>query len=113
MALQTRNVLLYRFPQALRDFSQPKVPLKVDILADFYHAAPDLPRKDVRAAIRDYCGGISYHSQMVAGAARIDITGRVVGTVTPEQAAYHIAETARLKLYHARKALQRAERGIF
>lgn len=108
--LQTRNALLQRFPKALRDFSQPKVPLKVDILADFYHAAPDLPRKQIRAAVRDYCNGISYHSVMFAGAPRIDLNGKVVGRVTAEEAAYHAAENQRKLLQKERKTAQRAER---
>lgn len=107
-ALQTRNALQQRFPLALRDFSQPKVPLKVNILADFYHAAPDLPRKHIRMAVQDYCGGISYHSQMIEGAPRIDLTGKVVGRVTAEQAAYHAIATKQKLAYKARKALQRA-----
>ncbi len=109
--LQTRNALQQRFPRALRDFSEPKVPLKVDILADFYHAAPDLPRKHIRAAVRDYCNGISYHSTAsFVGAPRVDLNGKVVGRVTPEQAAYHAAEAQRLALYKERKEAQRAQR---
>ncbi len=112
-ALQTRNALQQRFPLALRDFSQPKAPLAVGILADLYRAAPDLPRKHIRMAVRDYCGGISYHSQMIAGVPRIDLNGKVRGKVTAEQAVYHAIATERLTAYHARKAMQRAERGIF
>ncbi|WJV25538.1 MULTISPECIES: ProQ/FinO family protein [Pseudomonas] len=76
------------FPLAFPRSPAPKVPLKVGIYQD---AVQHLERlgitsEQLKRAIATWCRGARYWSSLVENAARVNLNGEPVGTVTPEQA---------------------------
>jgi ProP effector len=103
----TRQILVERFPQTFRGFGEPKLPLKVGIRGDLFNSpvVADLDNYAIGCAIRDYCTGPTYHSQMLTGATRVDLEGKAAGTVNDTAERYHATQFARVT--HKRR--QRAE----
>jgi ProQ/FINO family len=86
--LATRAELAARFPACFKPAGAPKLPLMIGIDRAVFEAAPDLDRHDVKNAIADYCTGRSYHAAMVAGAARVDLSGASASVVTRSAAGH-------------------------
>jgi ProP effector len=82
----TIGKLQKRFPKAFPKNPSPKVPLKIGIFEDLLaHAAElALSETELRAAIKIWCRGSRYWTSMVAGAARVDLSGEEAGRVSPE-----------------------------
>lgn len=110
-AMQTRAVLLKRFPLAFKPFGDLKAPFKIGIRDDVAAAAPELPPYLIDAAIRDYASGRTYHQvAAVAGTPRIDLAGQPVGEVTADQAGFHARHFARISANKERRRAQHEAR---
>lgn len=79
---RVRALLAERFPKAFRGPGEPKPPLAVGIRAEILLALPDLSRRDLDIAMRDYVTGSTYLRSFVAGARRVDLEGSPVAEVT-------------------------------
>jgi ProP effector len=82
----TIGKLQKRFPKAFPKNPSPKVPLKIGIFEDLLAHAAELALSEIelRAAIKIWCRGSRYWTSMVAGAARVDLSGEEAGRVSPE-----------------------------
>jgi ProP effector len=96
-AMATRAELVSRFPKCFKPAGAPKLPLMIGIDRAVFEAAPDLDRHDVANAIADYCTGKSYHAAMVAGAARVDLSGTSAGVVTGSAAGHSKTRLKKLR----------------
>lgn len=93
--LETRRMLVERFPNAFCPKGAVKKPLKVGIRHDLIAAAPQ-EWAWLGAALADYCGGPLYLRSVVEGAERVDLDGNVVGIVTECEARYSAKKLERL-----------------
>ena len=116
LAAATRAVLAERFPACFAAKGSDKKPLKLGIDLDLFEAAPDLPRRAIRLALRDYTFGPRYAACLVAGAERVDLGGGAAGAVTgseAEGAAWRVAAVNRNDaLRRQSERLDRIERDI-
>lgn len=88
LVLNTRVVLVARFPLCFWPKGERKRPLKVGIIRDLYERCPDIPADLIRKALADYCLGPSYQVTLLkAGEARLDLDGNPCGMVTERHSA--------------------------
>ena len=75
------------FPLAFPVNPAPKVPLKEGILKDAEQHLEllGITREQLKLGISTWCRGTRYWASMVENAARLDLSGRAVGTVTASQ----------------------------
>jgi len=79
-------------------FRQPRQPLKIGIHNDIIIRHPELRPRLIASALKMYTRSLGYLEALKAGAARIDLEGNLVGTVTTvdeEDAKRKIAKAAR------------------
>ena len=79
-------------------FRQPRQPLKIGIHNDIIARHPELRPSWLTSALKTYTRSLGYLETLKAGAARIDLEGDPVGTVTTadeEDAKRKIAKAAR------------------
>jgi ProP effector len=78
------------FPLAFPVNPAPKVPLKEGILKDAEQHLEllEITREQLKLGISSWCRGTRYWASMVENAARLDLNGQAVGTVTAAQAMY-------------------------
>jgi len=79
-------------------FRQPRQPLKIGIHNDIIARHPELRPSLIASALKMYTRSLGYLETLEAGAARIDLEGNQVGTVTAldeEDAKRKIAKAAR------------------
>jgi len=79
-------------------FRQPRQPLKIGIHNDIVARHPELRPGLIAKALKTYTRSLGYLETLRAGAARIDLEGNPVGTVTAadeEDAKRKIAEAAK------------------
>ena len=79
-------------------FRQPRQPLKIGIHNDIITRHPELRPSLIVSALKTYTRSLGYLETLKAGAARIDLEGNPVGTVTDadeEDAKRKIAKAAR------------------
>jgi ProP effector len=89
LAAQITTLLFLRqkFPQAFARLNvSVRRPLKVGIHADIAAALPDLTRIEISRALQFYCHDVRYHGACIEGAERIDLDGKVAGTVSAAHA---------------------------
>ena len=87
-------------------FRQPRQPLKIGIHNDIVARHPELRPSLITRALKTYTRSLGYLETLTAGAARIDLEGNPVGTVTAadeEDAKRKIAKAAKRA---AAKAIQ-------
>ena len=87
-------------------FRQPRQPLKIGIHNDIVARHPELRPSLIARALKTYTRSLGYLETLTAGAARIDLEGNPVGTVTAadeEDAKRKIAKAAKRA---AAKAIQ-------
>jgi ProP effector len=90
--------LAERFPQTfVLEPYQPHHPLKVGIAADLAAHCPEFNRRQLSGALAVYVRRVMYLQSMIAGAARLDLDGHPVGTVTAEDAKHAAAKLARIR----------------
>jgi sRNA-binding protein len=77
-------------------------PLKIGIREDIEARFPDVPRRTIKRFLAEYCGRGVYFTRTTAGAERIDLDGKVAGSVS-EEAAENASR--RLQLLEERQAL--------
>jgi len=97
------DVFVERFPKA---FTRPPRPLKIGVTKDLIAAVKgdSIGAQAVRNAIAMWCRRPSYLQVQIEGAARIDLDGNSVGTVTADQ-----AESAKQRLeWKAARSWERA-----
>jgi ProP effector len=83
------RLLAETWPRCFAIDGKRRPPLKIGITEDILAAAPDaLTPDELTAALRFYCGNISYLRACVEGADRIDLDGNVAGQVTEREAEY-------------------------
>jgi ProP effector len=78
-------------------FRQPRQPLKIGIHNDVIARHPELRPSLIASALKTYTRSLGYLETLKAGAARIDLEGNPVGTVTDtdeEDGKRKIAKTA-------------------
>ncbi|WP_454720823.1 MULTISPECIES: ProQ/FinO family protein [Cupriavidus] len=94
------------FPRAFPKNPAPKLPLKQGILDDAAQQLDTLglTREQLQQAIAAWCQGSRYWACLVEGAARVDLQGNPVGSVSGDQA-------ARARRQGARRAPGRARGG--
>lgn len=107
VAEETREQLLERFPRCFRPKGATKTPLKVDIFKDIRAAAPDIPRRRLQLALKDYTSGRTYLRAIVAGAYRVDLDGFPAGEVNDQDAAIARARLEKSEKYPARIGYRR------
>ena len=97
------------YPLAFAVYEQRRKPLKLGIDHDLAIAtAGAITLKELKIALGFYVGNVGYLKACVEGAARIDLQGAAVGTVTPDE-----AEHARQRLkerWASRKAKAKTQR---
>jgi ProP effector len=95
-----------RFPIAFPKNPAPKLPLKVGIFEDLVVHAKELSlsEAELRDAIKTWCRGSRYWKCLVEGAARVDLTGAEVGTVTAQES----AGAQRLQAHRANRSAAKA-----
>ena len=94
-----------RFPAAFAINPRYRQPLKLGIHHDILAQMSDtIAPRDLSDALRIYVGNPHYCKACTPGAARIDISGQPVGTVSEEHAA--MAKAMRKGWYDKRKAKQ-------
>ena len=79
-------------------FRQPRQPLKIGIHNDVIARHPELRHSLIASALKTYTRSLGYLETLKAGAARIDLEGNPVGTVTAadeEDAKRKIAKAAK------------------
>jgi ProP effector len=79
-------------------FHQPRQPLKIGIHNDIIARHPELRPSLIASALKTYTRSLGYLETLKAGAARIDLEGKPVGTVTgadEEHAKRKVAKAAR------------------
>jgi hypothetical protein len=76
-------MLAERFPKCFSEDPKMRRPLSKDILADLQHEGLTSP--SFRSAVEWYQGNFGYQYRLQAGAKRIDLDGREVGTVTEQE----------------------------
>ena len=79
-------------------FRQPRQPLKIGIHNDISARHPELRPSLLASALKTYTRSLGYLETLKAGAARIDLEGNPIGTVTTadeEDAKRKIAKAAR------------------
>jgi len=79
-------------------FRQPRQPLKIGIHNDIIARHPELRLSLIASALKTYTRSLGYLETLKAGAARIDLEGNPVGTVTAAD-----EEDARRKIAKAAK----------
>lgn len=96
-----------QFPAAFPRKPAPKVPLKLGIHNDLYALSESLQldQPQIKAAIQEWCQGSRYWACLIEDAARIDLSGATVGTVTVEEAkrARQLAGRQRWQARNAKK----------
>jgi sRNA-binding protein len=86
LASAAMALLAERFPRCFDE--RNRRPLKIGINADVVVAmAGTMPARDVANALRFYTGSVLYQRALTAGAGRLDLGGKLAGTVTPQQEA--------------------------
>ena len=79
-------------------FRQPRQPLKIGIHDDIIAQRPELRPSLIASALKTYTRSLGYLETLTVGAARIDLEGNPVGTVTAadeEDAKRKIAKAAK------------------
>lgn len=84
LAATTRKILHERFPACFAGKGKDKRPLAIGIHKQVFEAAPDLSRRSIRLAIRDYVSGYKYLRNVRTGATRINLDGSLAGAVVSE-----------------------------
>lgn len=104
--------LLYEhFPQAFIREGDAK-PLKIGIIEDLRKEVPNLPGmtlSKLRSAVRLYCTRLRYLYSMREGAARINLQGNEVETVSAEHAKYAKERFEQVNEERKKRQTQRAE----
>jgi ProP effector len=79
-----------RFPAVFPKKPEPKIPLKVGILADLLPHAEQLAlsEAEIREAIATWCRGSRYWACLSDGATRVDLNGVAAGQVTARDMAF-------------------------
>jgi ProP effector len=85
------------FPLAFPVSPAPKVPLKEGILKDAEQHLEllELSLEQLKLGISTWCRGARYWASMVENAARVDLSGQAVGTVTTSQALHAKKQASR------------------
>ncbi|PBP93250.1 ProQ/FinO family protein [Pseudomonas congelans] len=85
------------FPLAFPVNPAPKVPLKEGILKDAEQRLEllGITHEQLKLGISTWCRGTRYWACMVENAARLDLNGQAVGTVTAAQAMYAKQQASR------------------
>ena len=97
-AINTLLMLRQRFPAAFARLDLTRrQPLKIGIRNDIIAAVPEIAATEIGLALKIYAGHVSYLSQCVEGAARIDLDGEPAGVVTATEAAYAAKLVAKIK----------------
>jgi ProP effector len=102
------STLCATFPKAFFMFERRRKPLKIGIHRDIAAALPALTAKEIGAGMRLYVGNQFYSRSCVEGAARIDLDGNAVGTVTVGEAASSAARLAGIKAWKKEKTAKKA-----
>lgn len=77
----TRELLALSFPNCFAGKGEKKWPIKIGIDRDIKAALPDLSRKQIRRALKDYCSGPTYHRAILTRCGRVDLKGNYAGIV--------------------------------
>jgi sRNA-binding protein len=102
----TIRTLAERFPKCFSEDPKMRRPLKKEILADLQREGLLAP--SFRSAVGWYQGNFGYQYALQAGAKRIDLDGREVGTVTEQEqrdAEKFIAERKRIQRENSNLAI--------
>ena len=85
------------FPLAFPVNPAPKVPLKEGILKDAEQHLEllEITREQLKLGISTWCRGTRYWTSMIENAARLDLNGQAVGTVTASQALHAKRQASR------------------
>jgi ProP effector len=86
MSNETIGALAAKFPKAFFVYERRRRPLKLGIHLDIAAAAPEIPAKEIRTALRIYVTNTGYLHACKAGATRIDLNGEPAGCVTDDEA---------------------------
>ena len=87
-------------------FRQPGQPLKIGIHNDIIARHPELQPGLIASALRTYTRSVGYLEMLKAGAARIDLEGNPVGTVTTADEADAKRKIAKAARRAAAKAIE-------
>jgi ProP effector len=104
-AITVRAILAERFPLAIKPKGADKSPLKIGVKQDVIARCPDLSKRQIRDALRDYTSGFLYLRALINGACRIDLDGQPAGEIAAE---HRTGAQARLIKLQRRKAAQDA-----
>lgn len=99
IAKVVRAQLVERFPACFMPQGEIKKPLAIGIHLQIRERWPDLAPYRVGIALQDYTRGPKYLKGLVEGAARIDIDGNEVATVTIEAAEFAAEQLRRLNAF--------------
>lgn len=101
------------FPLAFPVNPAPKVPLKEGILQDAEQHLELLgvTREQLKQGLATWCRGSRYWSSMTENAARLDLNGQAVGTVTAAQA-LHAKQQAKRQRAQARRAQAKPKEAV-
>ena len=97
IAYNTRVELSKRFPFAIKQHGEDKIPLKLGVKHDLYQRCSDLRHSAIILALRDYCSGPRYLKNVLLGADRIDLDGNINGTVSEKHAEYAKKQLAKTR----------------
>ncbi|POA73339.1 ProQ/FinO family protein [Pseudomonas sp. DP16D-R1] len=100
------------FPLAFPVNPVPKVPLKEGILKDAEQHLEllGITREQLKLGISTWCRGTRYWASMVENAARLDLSGQAVGTVTASQAMHAKQQASRQRGQARRNSGERKAR---
>jgi ProP effector len=88
-------LLAERFPKTFFVFERRRKPLKLRIHLDLQAAlAGAVTPDELDAALRFYCGNVSYLRATLKGAWRYDLDGNPCGTITAEEEAHAVTHIA-------------------
>jgi ProP effector len=92
------TLLAERFPKCFAVFEQRRRPLKTGIHTDILAALDGaITPSELRIALRFYTGNVAYLRGLLNGAWRIDLDGKVTGTVTADEEAQAKAKVAAIE----------------
>ena len=103
-ARETRAELVTLFPACFMPRGAVKKPLALGIYKAIRERAPDIASDRLSAAIRDYTTGPKYLGSLSVCAARFDLDGNEVGTVTESEAEHATAILDALQAFWAASA---------
>jgi sRNA-binding protein len=106
-ALGMIEELCQRYPKTFTQKPYDVRPLARGIREAIVADAPDLPASIVSQALAIYAAWLPYMRACIAGAPRIDLSGKVVDVVTDKEATYAVQ---RLAAQERKRAARKAER---